>query len=186
MMTIDHNGDSARRRIEELLRKADQMRRDLQSMSDSIKPAIMAWLSGLAGPELEPMLSDCKKAVTNLEHPNAEVRAAALYLLITQWGLTEQYREKVEELAFGEEHFSLRQIGINLIPECNDESCLSRFGKRLALLVLDENQVNEIRKDAYRVLIRLRGVTLKDRLGIVRISFPEDVNWDLVKDLLNG
>jgi hypothetical protein len=185
-MQADHEAESVKEQCEELLRKLDQMDRNCTRLSESLQEGVEAELKELGGLETERMLLDEETAEHYLQHADAGVRTAALYLLIMRRGLTEEYGKQVEELAFGEERVPLRRIAFRLLPLCSNESALPRLGKPLARVVRDTNQPDEIRLAAYWTLIRLHGSRPIGEYKYRKIRSLEDVYWPLIDALIAG
>jgi hypothetical protein len=140
----------------------------------------------MAGPFLGDMLTSRSATEKYLQHENAKVRLAALFICKNHWGITGPSEagpliRTLENIARQDSDAEVRGIamlylGGDLFKGTNDRSA----GQLLSAAVRDVSASMEERKSAYFALFSLRGLPVKLWPSPTDFDFPGEVDWAFV------
>jgi hypothetical protein len=120
----------------------------------------------------------------HLNHPKPKYRFAALYLIESKWGLTQDVADLCEELAVSDPDAHVRSLVADALGTYYMSSGNMRIGDLLARTVYNENEDFRVRQSAYWSLYSLQEEYVWDRPDILNFRFPENVDWAFVNSWL--
>ncbi len=123
----------------------------------------------LFGPLFGEMLTDPEVAIRLMEHPNAEIRAAAIavsgYILDPKAG--SRLASLYAKMAVGDPAEEVRCAAIFELAKCYRGTDDVEVGRLLAEVVLNDREAKECRKLAYRGLRKVRGRIFPSNLNVM-------------------
>jgi tetratricopeptide (TPR) repeat protein len=147
-----------------------------------------------AAEHLDRMLASREETWECLKHVDAKIRSIAVQVLHEHWNIdiSSAHLGFLEEVAFGDPDAEVRGMAIVTLVRCYQRTDDLRIGCRLANVVRDEQENQEIRSVAYRALYAIHGrvptFVLQYRnaaADFTRPHVPDDVDWDYVNRFLN-
>ena len=144
-----------------------------------------AWHERLVGKEeMARLLRDQPATEQALASPDPRLRRCAIYLLEEHWHAQQQWIGKFETMAAADPDTGVRQGAVVALASFYWATKDRRIGMLFAQMVRSESEPADLRLDAYRGLIWLRGLANVWQPLPVKLEFPRDVDWDFVDSFL--
>jgi hypothetical protein len=160
-----------------------------QAIAESRLLRRRAW-EGLAGAELDRMLESPDTTARYLEHSDPKLRRVALSILTSHWQPTASAARECERLELQDPDPEVRKTARSCLISSYSKLHDPRLAQVFARIVKDESESPDSRISAYESLFQLLGLPpdrwpgMRMRLG--ELSFPEDVDWDMVENCLHS
>jgi hypothetical protein len=152
----------------------------LQAQHEKLKARMIASAKEKAGALYETMQQGPRVAERFFDHPDPNLRLAALKMFCIHWDLDERFGDACERLAWTDSDEEVRAAAIDHLGWRYWETSDFRIGGFLAEIVHDETQDASVRRMAYLSLYQIRGRSVLERPSRKDFRFPEDVDWSLV------
>jgi hypothetical protein len=172
--------------IENLLRELFPGRREFlnyaQSAVEQVRTAKRQLWEELGGVHTPRMLESRAAAESYLEHHDANLRTAAIFILKDHWKPDEWFTRMCERIAFQDSDLKVRKLALSTLACCFSNTDDPRIGKLLASLVNDASIPQELCLTAYRSLFTIRPMPTDGviAVGSASFRFPADVDWKFV------
>lgn len=163
---------------------------ELASSRKSTNEAQRRRAEQLAGPSFAELWSNRDFAVSQLQHPDAKQRAAAVYAITDKWRRAKEFAPSWVALLGAESDPDLRKALLAGVVEglsgTEDVACCAR----LAALVQDQSLPEEDRFLAYNGLYEVCGMPsqtwpiAREALEDRPFRFPDDVDWTFVRSFM--
>jgi hypothetical protein len=169
----------------ELLDHYRQLGRQLQADVERSHAERFAWHERLVGKEEMARLLRAQEATEQaLASPDPRLRRCAVYLLEEHWHAEQQWIGTFEMMAAADPDIGVRQGAVVVLASFYHGSKDRRIGMLLAGIARSESEPAELRLDAYRGLIWLRGLANVWQPLPGKLEFPRDVDWGFVDSFL--
>jgi hypothetical protein len=153
---------------------------------NSLDVQMMKMLEDYSGPIVRELAQSRAIAYQNISHSDARIRFAALSLIRTNWGVTQEIADTCEERAISDTDGKVRGAAVLCLSDYYQKTSHPRIVKLLATIVADEKEEFDVRDVAYSGLFfLLEPDPLKWPLGH-RFSFPKDIDWVFVDNCLHS
>ena len=165
--------------VDKIKKQLGQEHRDHEHIVDKI-------LRDLAGDHAGMMIESVSSASSYLQHPDSNLRRAALLSLQNHWKLGTEFGAICEKTLLGDDDTEVRSLATILLAGCYAHSDDKRIGNVVAALVYDQNNPVRLRTEAYRALHTIRGMPVAALISARSpgFRFPEDVDWAFVQTFL--
>jgi hypothetical protein len=142
----------------------------------------LAELRQLADGHLEDMRQSVAAAVTYLDHPNMNLRRAALLALYEYWKADFDLRGACMRIIRYDRDLVVRKEAQNILSTICYHTNDSEVVQLLTQMVRDTSEPIELRKNAYLALFIVRPMPVNRILQVTTpgFQFPEDVDWTFV------
>ncbi len=142
----------------------------------------------LAGPHLSEMLTGRTATELYLNHPDSNLRRAAVLVLYTHWKSTSDLRSICKRLIREDCDTNVRTQAQDVLAGAYAGTDDAEIGQLLARVVSDESQPVDLRQHAYASLSVVRGMPARRWLDVVsrEFRFPEDVDWSFVDSFFHA
>jgi hypothetical protein len=138
----------------------------------------------LAGASVDVMLCSVENTALHINHADPSVRFVAMQMLTYYWQPSQQSASIFEQLLANDPdpaNRSQAMYSLGFVYMKTDNPAIKR---KLAAIVDNDRETNEIRKVAYLILLRVCGIIDTRLESLCRaglaIRIPEDVNWDII------
>jgi hypothetical protein len=152
----------------------------LQARLESLDARLKEFVKEKAGDHYDRMRQGPRAAERYLDHPNPDLRMAAIEMFVANWKSDDKFKEVCERIACTDRSDLVRFLAIGALGDLYEDTSDPRIGGSLAYIVHDETQPDWVRRGAYLSLYRIRGRSVLELPNVKDFRFPEDVDWSLV------
>lgn len=166
----------------------DELAREVRKeVSDDIQRAEEQGLllcKQLAGDHFIEMVQAGAAVATYLEHPNANLRRAALLILYKYWRANVDMRNICMHLTRNDPDIEVRIEAQGVLSAVSAQTNDAEVGHLLAQIVRDSSEPIRLRKAAYISLFIVRPMPISRVLHATSADFPKEVDWAFVDTFL--
>jgi len=137
-------------------------------------------LEEYAGPLVSELAQNRIMTTQYVNDGNPKLRFAALSLITTFWGVTEEIAEKCKDIAINDTDENVRGVAVICLYDYYKKKNNRIIGNLLASIVYDETEVSDVRRVAYEGLFHLREEHPLNWPLPIDFNFPNDVDWTFV------
>jgi hypothetical protein len=146
----------------------------------------------MVGDLLGEMLDNPMGTRRLLQHEESKVRSVALSVLLNYWKATSADSDArvYEKLIQNDPSFQVRAIASTCLSVCYEATGNATAKQLLATLVLNHTEALGVRESAYQGVFIVAGQLHMwpsfGKIPLVAFVFPDNVDWILFRQLVNG
>jgi hypothetical protein len=164
------------------IRTADSLLLQNEELTNDLRPLLDAYLTELAGPRLDTLLTSRDSTVAAAEDADPKIRRAAIYLLAEHWEVDRLTAMTCERIASADPSEDVRFSAIGAIGTCYARTKDRRINGLLAEWVAASELPDRLRIQAFNAMLRVHGY--RDYTGPCERSIGslDSIDWKFVSD----
>lgn len=170
---------------DDYMQQLTSLQKDYQQLNERVNKLVGGMLQTLAGNRLPEMLQNVNATFECLDDPDPMLRRAAIHLLLDWWDSPDVLIPRIEKLAFADADHDVRGAGLLALGCCYAKSQHRRIGYRLAKVIVDPNETENCRINAYHALVRLHGYYQYPGPSLTLLRTCSDFNLAFVSTYLS-